>query len=74
MAMAMAQMKLIEDRDQIEKLLDTLTPREKGVLTIRFLEGCTLREAAEEYGVSIGRIRQVQARALNKLKGRKELL
>lgn len=75
---------VIEDPDRIdqtledvlpkamEKVLDTLTPREKRLLEIRFGIGTgkayTLEEAAIEFNVSSERIRQIEAKAIRKLR------
>ncbi len=56
----------------IQEILDTLTPREAQVLAMRFgLGTCTeytLEEISKEFAVSRERIRQIEARALNKLR------
>jgi len=53
-------------------LLATLTPRDQKVLMLRFgLEdgrSRTLREVGEELGVSRGRIHQIEANALRRLR------
>lgn len=59
-------------RDQLEEVLDTLSPREKRVLQLRFgLEDGkqrTLEEVGREFGVTRERIRQIEAKAVRKLK------
>ncbi len=59
-------------RDQIIKLLDTLTEREQRVLILRFgLEDGrtrTLEEVGKEFNVTRERIRQIEAKALRKLR------
>lgn len=59
-------------RDQITKLLDTLTEREQRVLILRFglLDGRsrTLEEVGKEFNVTRERIRQIEAKALRKLR------
>lgn len=59
-------------RAQITELLDTLTERERGVITMRFgLEDGhprTLEETAKQYDVTRERIRQIEAKALKKLR------
>ena len=61
-----------EVRDKCFETLDTLTPREKRVIQMRFgLAGnpeCTLEEVAERFLVSRSLIQQIQARALRKLR------
>ena len=50
--------------------MDTLTPREKDIIRHRFLDDdrITLAEIGESYGVTKERIRQIEGRALAKLK------
>ena len=59
-------------REQLDEVLDTLTPREKRVLQLRFgLEdgrSRTLEEVGHEFGVTRERIRQIEAKALRKLR------
>ncbi len=59
-------------KDQIAELLDTLTEREARVLTLRFgLEdgrNRTLEEVGKEFDVTRERIRQIEAKALRKLR------
>jgi RNA polymerase sigma factor (sigma-70 family) len=59
-------------REQIEKVLSTLTSRERRVLELRFgLDGKgvkTLEEVGLEFGVYRERIRQIEAKALRKLR------
>jgi len=59
---------------EIHTVLSTLTPREERILRKRFGVGhgqeWTLRQLADEYGVSRERIRQIQNKALSKLRHR----
>lgn len=59
-------------KEQITKVLDTLTPREQRVLKLRFgLEdgrSRTLEEVGREFKVTRERIRQIEAKALRKLR------
>ena len=59
-------------REQVHKMLDTLTEREKGVLALRFGmdDGTprTLEEVGKHFGVTRERIRQIEGKALKKLK------
>ena len=59
-------------QDQISKLLETLTEREQRVLTLRFGlqdgRSRTLEEVGKEFNVTRERIRQIEAKALRKLR------
>ena len=59
-------------REQLDEVLDTLTPREKKVLELRFgmTDGRTrtLEEVGKEFNVTRERIRQIEAKALRKLR------
>ena len=59
-------------KEQLEEVLGTLTEREQKVLTLRFgLEdgsARTLEEVGKEFNVTRARIRQIEAKALRKLR------
>ena len=59
-------------RDKVMELLDTLTPREARVLSLRFgLQNevsHTLEEVGEHFGLTRERIRQIEGRALRRLR------
>ena len=59
-------------QDQISKLLDTLTDREQRVLILRFGlqdgRSRTLEEVGKEFNVTRERIRQIEAKALRKVR------
>ncbi|MGH7866591.1 MAG: sigma-70 family RNA polymerase sigma factor, partial [Candidatus Dormibacteraceae bacterium] len=58
--------------NEVENILDTLTPRERRVLQLRFglIDGHqrTLEEVGRRFGVTRERIRQIEAKALRKLR------
>jgi len=58
--------------EQTRKVLATLTPREEKVLRMRFGlkdgQPKTLDEVARSYGITRERIRQIEAKALRKLR------
>ncbi|KKU85281.1 MAG: RNA polymerase sigma factor [Parcubacteria group bacterium GW2011_GWA2_47_8b] len=60
-------------RDKIQEILVDLTPREQRILSMRFgLEDGvthTLEEVGKEFGVTRERIRQIEAKALARIKG-----
>ena len=59
-------------KEQLINVLDTLTPREEKVLRLRFGlddgRARTLEEVGKEFNVTIERIRQIEAKALRKLR------
>ena len=59
-------------REQLEEVMNTLTPREAKVLKLRFgLEdgkSRTLEEVGKEFNVTRERVRQIEAKALRKLR------
>jgi RNA polymerase primary sigma factor len=59
-------------RGHLDEVLDTLSPREKRVLQLRFgIEDGkqrTLEEVGKEFGVTRERIRQIEAKAIRKLR------
>ena len=59
-------------REQLEEVMNTLTPREAKVLKLRFgledVKSRTLEEVGKEFNVTRERIRQIEAKALRKLR------
>ena len=59
-------------KEQLEEVLETLTPRERDVLRLRFGiidgRGRTLEEVGKKFNVTRERIRQIEAKALRKLR------
>jgi RNA polymerase primary sigma factor len=59
-------------KEQMEDVLGTLSERERSVLEMRFgldgSQGRTLEEVGREFGVTRERIRQIEAKALRKLR------
>src|SRR3989337_1896174 len=62
----------LSPREQTNKVLNTLTPREEKVLRLRFglSDGCehTLEEVGQDFAVTRERIRQIEAKALRNLR------
>jgi RNA polymerase primary sigma factor len=61
-----------ETNQQVERILDSLTPREQMVIRLRFGIGqdepWTLEEVGQSMSVTRERVRQIEAKALQKLK------
>ena len=59
-------------KEQVEDVLNTLSDRERRVLELRFglIDGRsrTLEEVGRDFGVTRERIRQIEAKALRKLR------
>lgn len=49
---------------EVERILAELPDRYRHVLRLRFLEGCSVKEAAVELGISVGNAKVLQHRAL----------
>ena len=67
-----AHVHLRERAQQLERILGLLTPREQAVIRLRFGigydEACTLEQVGRSLSVTRERIRQIEAKALKKLK------
>jgi len=64
-------------REKLQEILNDLTPRERKILEMRFglKNGVThtLEEVGKEFGVTRERIRQIEAKALEKLREHREI-
>ncbi|MCX6785213.1 MAG: sigma-70 family RNA polymerase sigma factor, partial [Candidatus Komeilibacteria bacterium] len=60
-------------KDHVKDIIQDLTPREQKILEMRFglMDGVahTLEEVGQEFGVTRERIRQIEAKSLEKIKG-----
>ncbi|PIR07159.1 MAG: RNA polymerase sigma factor RpoD [Candidatus Komeilibacteria bacterium CG11_big_fil_rev_8_21_14_0_20_36_20] len=70
-----ASLKLLEDH--VKKVISDLTPREQKILEMRFglADGVahTLEEVGQEFGVTRERIRQIEAKALERIKKHEDM-
>ena len=55
---------------RVIKALATLPEDMKSIITLRFMQGCSVRETAKALGYSEANVRVLQYRALKKLKGK----
>ena len=53
-------------RDRAAAVLDALPPAYRRILELRFLEGCSVRDAAAALGVSVANAKVLQHRALRR--------
>ncbi|MFH1894853.1 MAG: sigma-70 family RNA polymerase sigma factor [Patescibacteria group bacterium] len=64
-------------RERLKEILVDLTPREQKILALRFglADGIThtLEEVGKEFGVTRERIRQIEAKSLERIRGHQEL-
>jgi RNA polymerase sigma factor (sigma-70 family) len=51
---------------QAQQILTALPDRYRQILQLRFLEGCTVTEAAKELGISVGNAKVLQHRAMRR--------
>ncbi|MBQ7618439.1 MAG: FliA/WhiG family RNA polymerase sigma factor [Desulfovibrio sp.] len=54
--------------ERVAPLVDRLTPREKLVLSLYYTDGMNMRETAEIMGITEGRVSQLHAQALSRLR------
>jgi RNA polymerase sigma factor (sigma-70 family) len=55
-----------DDRARVEAVLAQLPERYRDILRLRFLDGCSVREAAAELGLSVTNTKVLQHRALRR--------
>ena len=58
----------VADRDELLRALRLLTPRERGVIALRFYEDLTEVETANALGIAVGTVKSATARALTRLR------
>jgi RNA polymerase sigma-70 factor (sigma-E family) len=59
-----------EDREAVTQALALLTPRERAVVVLRYLEEMTEREVADTLGISLGTVKSTCHKALRKMRVR----
>ncbi len=58
----------VADRDALARALAVLTPRERTIVVLRYLEDLSERDVATIVGVSPGTVKSTASRALQKLR------
>jgi RNA polymerase sigma-B factor len=61
-------MEAVERRMIVSQLLDSLPPRERDIVVLRFYDGLTQSEIADRFGVSQMQISRILARTLDRLR------
>lgn len=59
------------DEIMIKETIKGLSPREKKILSLRFMQGKTQMEVAREVGISQAQVSRLEKNALNRIKGNK---
>lgn len=67
-APAKAQLRAVEDRARLFRLVEQLPEVQRQVVTQRFVEERSIREVAERLGKTEGAVKQLQLRALERLR------
>jgi RNA polymerase sigma-B factor len=61
-------MEAVEHRMIVSQLLESLPPRERNIVVLRFYDGLTQSEIADRFGVSQMQISRILARTLDRLR------
>jgi RNA polymerase sigma-B factor len=61
-------MEAVEQRMIVSQLLESLPPRERNIVVLRFYDGLTQSEIADRFGVSQMQISRILARTLDRLR------
>jgi RNA polymerase sigma-B factor len=61
-------MEVVEQRMIVSQLLDSLPPRERDIVVLRFYDGLTQSEIADRFGVSQMQVSRILARTLDRLR------
>lgn len=64
----------IDDRDALVRALQTLTPRERQIIVLRYCHGLTQEEVAADLGLRVGTVKSTASRALAQLRVHEPLL
>ncbi len=55
---------------RVQQLMQSLLPHERRIIEMRFMEGVILQDVADQLGISRERVRQIEAKALQRMRRR----
>ncbi|MBP8920498.1 MAG: SigE family RNA polymerase sigma factor [Micropruina sp.] len=58
----------IDDRDEVARMLATLTPKQRRIVVLRYFDDYTEAQTAECLGISVGAVKSACSRALARLR------
>ena len=62
--------RVASDRDEVARMLATLTPRQRSIVVLRYFDDYTEAQTAECLGISVGAVKSACSRALAGMRAR----